>query len=411
MKKRIAVVGAGAADMAAAYLLQIKYDVTLFEAAPRLGGHAHSVSLRDSAGTELEMDVAFLVFNDRTCVRSRIRFSGAMEAEMSSCFSDPLHDLHFTLGRGLGPVIGQKRNLLRPRFWKMFVELAAFRKRAYRDLTTGADLSALTLGQYLAPYGKELRENFVLPLAAAIWSLESGDVFNFPAESILRYFYNHQLLHGKSEKRWRTLRGSSGGYVRAFQRAFSGAVRLSTPVQGVTRTESGVELQTSAGVEKFDLAVLATQADLSLKMLRNPTPDEHRLLAPWRYSENPVVLHTDTSVLHSKRAMWASWNMKRLREDKYQISYWLNRVQGFQSKEDFILSFGSPPLEERLVRQRLSFRHPIFSLASVKTQAELPSLNGKSPIYFCGSYFGHGFHEDAVASAVAVGKMLDVSWD
>lgn len=416
MKKKIAVIGSGAAGMTAAFLLQRKFDVTLFEASDRLGGHAHSVAAHDSLGHDLELDVAFLMFNDRT-YPSFGKFltqlgiaDRSIEMEMSACFSDPLHDMHFTLGRGLAPMFHQKRNLLRPRFWRIFKDLAAFRKRASADLASGHDLDKLTVGEYLAPYGEGLRENFVLPLASAIWSLDRADILNFPAGSILRYFDNHQLLHGNGEKCWRTINGSSGQYVRAFSNAFRGRVSLGDPVTRIERDSAGAVVHSRLGEERFDHVVLAGHADQSLQLLAKPTDAERRLLGAWKYHQSSVVLHKDTSVLHPSPELWASWNMRRQANGGYECSFWLNRAQSIASPDPFILTLGQPRIREELVLGRYSFSHPVISTGAVATQPLLSSLN-EGRTSFCGSYFGSGFHEDAVASAVKVAQRFGIDWD
>ncbi len=415
-RKRIAVVGGGVAGLSAAFLLQKKHDITLFEADPSLGGHAHSEVVQDSAGKSIELDTAFLIFNTSTYdnflqFMRALDVSNEMNAEMSSCFSDPFNNLHFALGLSLGKVFAQKRNFFNPAFYKFFFDLAAFRKRAYADMVAGRDLSSITLGNYLAPYGEIFVHNFVLPFTSAIWSLSGKSMLDYPASSILTYFYNHQLLAGKSPRCWKTFSGSSGHYVRAFEKDFRGNLQLGTIVTKITRTSHCVKVEHGGKVGDFDEVVLATHADVSARLLGNPLAEEVRLLGEWEYQDNPTSLHTDTSLLHADPGLWCSWNMRKQADGTHQISYCLNRVQKIESPDTFILTLGEAAVAPGRLIKKFRYRHPIFNSNTVATQKFLGGLNGKDRLFYCGSYFGHGFHEDAVRSAVDVAKHFGINWD
>lgn len=415
IRKRIAVIGGGAAGLASSYLLSKKHDVVLFEAGPSLGGHAHSERVTDPHGVQFDVDTAFLIFNDKTYAEFGAFISAlgvtqnAIPAEMSSCFSDVDKSFDYVLGNGWAPFLARPQVFLRPELIQIFADLLRFRRRAVRDLDSKTNLLGVTAGEYLAPYSRAFAENFVYPLTAAIWSLPAQGVRDYPIASLLTYFDNHQLLRGRSERRWRTFKGSSAVYIGAFTKQFSGHVHLNTPVRGVERSSEGVAVILPDRKELFDHVVLATHADTSRKLLLNPTQAESKLLKPWRYQDNPVTLHRDANLLHPNPKLWASWNMKRERGE-YQISYYLNRLQSLPSSEPLVLTLGEYTGAPDRIIKSFNYRHPIFEAASVATQTDLTSLNNIDGLSYCGSYFGYGFHEDAVKSATEVAANFGIKW-
>lgn len=406
---KIAVVGAGAAGITAAHLLSKKHDVTLFEASGTLGGHAHAEALYDPQGREFAVDTAFLIFNTATypnflrLVQELGAGSHVAPAEMSSCFEDPASGFSYTLGAGWTPFLAQPSVLLKKEFHQVLRGLRRFRRQAGLELDQKTDHSGITAGEYLKAFDPAFVQHFVWPLTSAIWSLADGQMQNYPIAALIDYFDNHQLIRGRSERRWRTFQGSSRVYVQAFQKLFRGRIRLKSPVHAIERKGETVHLQSGAGVEIFDQVVLATHADTSLKMIAGPTADEARLLGAWIYKDNPVTLHRDAGVLHRNPRMWGSWNMRRFGE-RYQISYYLNRLQSLPLAEPVVLTLGPAEVRTDLVVKKFNYRHPVFDLTSVASQRDLPRLNGPTPLHFCGSYFGHGFHEDAVRSAADVAR-------
>ena len=408
---RVAVVGGGVAGITAAHDLDGAHDVTLFEASPALGGHAHAVDVDDGQGGTLAVDTAFLIYNELHYPRfvELIRELGVesqtQPAEMSASFIDDDRSFYYALGRGIDALFYQRRNAVSGRFYRLFAELFAFRRRAYRDIARGDIPESVTLRDYLRPYSDLFRDNFVVPLASAIWSLPDTVVLAYPARQILHFFMNHRLLRGQSGDAWRTFCGSSRAYVRAFEQRYRGRLALGTAVRQVRRDDGRAQLSTSCGLETFDRIVLATHADVSLRLLADATTRERSLLGPWTYHPNTVVLHRDARVLHADRRLWASWNVVR-RAGRQRVSYHLNRVQGLRSRLDYFLTLGDGDLDPALEVARFAYRHPVFDAASVATQPQLTTLNGERGTFFCGSYHGHGFHEDAVASARRAGAAL-----
>ncbi|MFA5026272.1 MAG: FAD-dependent oxidoreductase, partial [Candidatus Methylomirabilota bacterium] len=296
-------------------------------------------------------------------------------------------------------------NLLRPRFYRFLLEIGRFCRQAEADLAGDADLG--TLADYLdrhrfLPF---MVDNYLAPMAAAIWSTPADRVTAFPARSFLRFFKNHGLLDLRHRPRWRTVAGGSHSYVRAFRDRFRGEVRLDCPIDKIHRPGSGVELQIAhRPAERFDAAVLATHADQALRLLAEPSAEEARLLGAWRYEINSTVLHTDTTVLPPAQRAWACWSFRREAGDRggqpVYVTYSMNLLQGLRTDRHYLVTLNRPSgFDESRVLARMDYHHPLFTDASMATQAALPSLNGVRDTWFCGSYFGYGFHEDAVRAA------------
>jgi uncharacterized protein len=417
-RRRIAVVGGGIAGITAAHVLQREHDVTLFEAGSSLGGHAHAIEVDDGRGGFVEVDTAFLIYNGRHYPRfcELLVDLGVNHrtspAEMSASFADYDANLHYALARGLDSLFVQRRNLVRPAFYRMFAELMLFRRRAHSDMLAGRISESLTLGAYLEGYSRMFRDDLVVPLATAIWSLPGRLVLDYPARAILQFFMNHRLLHGESGDAWRTFDGASGVYVRAFRDRFRGRLELSTPVVRIERhtgANDAVTVVTKGARHPFDAVILATHADHSLALLDSPSPEESRVLSAFRYNTSRVLLHGDAAVLHRDRRLWASWNAVT-RYGRTTVSYHLNRVQRLPaSAPDYFLTLDDDGGRRHRTIAHFDYRHPIFDVRAVASQASLAGLQGKGATYFCGSYAGHGFHEDGVESALAVTRRFGLA--
>ena len=405
-KRTVAVIGGGVAGIVAAHLLQDIREVTIFEAADYLGGHTHTVSVPHGPDCGTPVDTGFIVFNEATYPHF-IRFLDELgvpsrESEMSFGFHCERTGLTYA-GTDLFGLFVQRRNIVSPGYWRFLFEIARFCRQAKADLEAGVELG--TLDEYVRSrrYAPFMAENYLLPMAAAIWSTPAGRVGRFPALSFLRFFRNHGLLSLVQRPRWRTVSGGSCSYVRAFLRRFAGEVRLNAPVARVLRTSEGVRLEVAGdGPRVFDEVVIAAHADQALRMLGDPSPDEKRLLGAWRYEENRTVLHTDDSVLPRERAAWACWNFRRVagKDRNVFVTYAMNLLQGLTGDRQFLVTLNRPTLHDgSQVLADLVYHHPVYTVESMATQAELASLNGRRGTWFCGSYFGFGFHEDAVRSA------------
>lgn len=418
MSQRIAIVGSGISGLAAAWLLNRKHEVHLFERRDRLGGHTFTVDHAAPQG-RVALDTGFLVYNERTyptLTRVFDRLSIATQAsDMSFAVSCRNPDLEYA-GTGLSSLFAQTRNLLRPWYLRMLVEMWRFGKVGSRILEERPDPS-VSLGQFLADEGfsSAFGTYFLLPMAGAIWSTGTGLTPEFPRDTLLRFFANHGLLTISDHPQWRTVVGGSSSYIAPMIRGFADRVHLGTGVERILRDRRGATLQfTDGGTEIFDHVVVAAHADQALAMLADPTPEESEVFGAWRYSGNDTWLHTDTSLMPRRRAAWSSWNSliedAGERSTAVSLSYHLNRLQRIESETQYMVTLNPfrAPRPESVIR-RMTYHHPIYEPASVAAQERLPSLNGVNRTHFCGAYFGYGFHEDGLVSAVRVAEDFGIS--
>ncbi len=409
-QSRIAVVGAGVAGLTAAYILQRRHHVTIFEKNDYAGGHTNTVMIPSGPDKGTFVDTGFIVMNHRNyplLTRLLAQLGVPLrDSEMSFSYWDELTGLQYS-GGGLNGLFAQRRNLLRPSFIRMVREVFRFFREAERDMTAG-ELRDQTLGDYLkrGGYSEMFVRHHLIPMAAAIWSTPDNRMMEFPAESFVQFFHNHGLLTVNERPQWRTVVGGSHRYVKRMLADFQGDVRLCAPIASVRRYDDRVALATAAGpVGEFDGVVIAAHADEALGLLADPSDAEHRLLGAWVYQPNDTVLHTDVAVMPPLRRVWSSWNYTRERGSDpagpAALTYDMNRLQGLQTHTPLFVSLNRRArLPDDRVIMRTVYHHPTYSREALAAQRELPSLNGQRRTWFCGSYFGYGFHEDAVRSAV-----------
>lgn len=414
--KTIAVIGAGAAGLTAAYLLNNRYQVTLFEKNDYLGGHTNTIVIPDGPDAGTAVDTGFIVFNDRnypTLLKlfERLGIQG-QASDMSFGVHVPAVNLQYSsyMPRGL---FAQKRNFFRPFFWRMLCDIKRFNQKALADLQADC-LGDQPLGQYLSEggYEKSFMDYYLIPMGAAIWSTPCEEMLKFPAATFLRFFYNHGLLALKGRPQWMTVPGGSHSYVKVIRKTLEGKFRTQLPALGVKRFADRVEVRSARGVETFDAAVLALHADEAYRLLEDPDEEESRLLGAWTYFRNRAVLHWDESLMPPNRAAWASWNYRREPQGDIPatLTYDMNRLQSLKTKRHYFVSLNSrSPIDPGRVIREIDYMHPCYTRISVETQRELPRLNGRRNTVYCGSYFGYGFHEDAVKSAVKAAEFFGVS--
>jgi predicted NAD/FAD-binding protein len=416
--KRIAVIGAGVAGLTAAWLLQRKHHVTVFEKNRYAGGHTNTVVLEEGPDAGTPVDTGFIVLNNKTYplfnqLLARLRCP-TRTSDMSFAFYDEASGLQYA-GTGLNGLFAQRRNLVSLSYLGMLREMGRFCARSRRDLHAGA-LSGRTVGEYLSAcrYSPMLRNCYILPMAGAIWSAAYRDLDEFPAEMLMRFWENHGLLSLRDRPTWMTVEGGSQRYVRAILADFRGRVELGASVAHVRREADAVVVHdTERGDLRFDYAVLGAHADESLRLLADPSDAERALLGAWRYQENRTVLHTDPSVMPPNRRAWASWNYVHGRDatadQPVSVTYHMNRLQGLRTTQPYFVTLnnGHRVRREKIVREIL-YTHPLFDFGAMASQASLPDLNGVRRTYYCGSYFGYGFHEDAVRSAVHVARSFGI---
>ncbi len=408
--RRIAVVGSGISGLSSAWLLSQRHDVTLFEQADRLGGHSNTV-LVDGPNGQVAVDTGFIVFNRATYPNLVALFDhlgvATREAEMS--FSVSRHNGGFEYaGTSLGSLFAQPINAVRPAFWSMLSDLRRFYATAPRDLDKLA-ISAETLGDYLdrRNYGVHFKEDHLLPMAAAIWSASIDTMLDYPAASFIRFFENHGLLKLSARPAWQTVVDGSRRYVLKLAGPLVGRIQTSAKVVDIRRNAQGVSIRTADGdCAGFDDVVIASHADETLEMLGDATDQERRILGAFRYTRNRAVLHTDAALMPKRRSVWSSWNYIENAETSF-ITYWMNRLQSIATPQQFFVTLNPPfPPAAGSVLRTENYAHPVFDAGAIRAQKSLWSLQGQHNTWYCGAFFGAGFHEDGLQAGLAVAEDL-----
>lgn len=408
---RIAIVGSGIAGLATAWLLQREHEVVLFEAAPRLGGHTHTHDIH-LHGRDYRIDTGFIVFNrahyplltrlfDELGVKSQA-------TTMSFSVQSELSGMEYNAG-SLDGLFCQRRNLLSPRFLAMVRDLFRF----YRESPELLDIvgPGPTLGEYLRAngYGDAFRDEHLLPMASALWSTPSNGVLSFPARYLVQFMANHQMLQVSGRPQWQVVRGGSDRYIEALRDGWNVEERLACPVRSVRRDEDGVRVLSTAGEEHYDHLVLACHSDQALRLLDDADDSEREILGAMRYQRNDTVLHTDSRLLPRQRKAWAAWNAHVPREPAQActVSYCMNLLQGIGSPDPFVVTLNrSDTIDPAKVLRRMHYDHPIYDLASVAAQRRKSEIQGQRRTWFAGAYWGWGFHEDGMRSAIEVAAAL-----
>ncbi len=407
---KIAIIGAGVSGLLAARLLANEHDLHVFEANDYAGGHTNTVGF-DAFGRHYAADTGFMVFNERTYPNfvQMLRLLGvaARDSDMSYSVRCAESGLEYQ-GSSLNGLFAQRRNLLRPSFYRMLVDILRFNRRS-RELLKGQN-DELTLGDYLGQggYGRGFVENYLVPMGSAIWSAPPDRFRRFPARFIVNFFNNHGLLTVFGHPQWKTVQGGAVRYVKALTKPFADRIRLRCPVVSVRRHPDRVVVSwEGGGPEAFDAVVLAAHSDQSLAMLADATPAEREILSAIAYQRNETVLHTDSSLLPRCRRAWASWNSYVPAEEGRPVilTYNLNRLQGHTSPDPICVTLNATEsIDPGRILRRLVYHHPVYTREALAAQKRFHEINGKNRTYFCGAYWGHGFHEDGVRSALAVGE-------
>ena len=415
--QHVAVIGAGAAGLAAAWLLSQSQKVTLLEQESRLGGHAHTAHVTPGSDHQsVAIDTGFIVYNELN-YPNLVAWFDAMQvatenSNMSFSVSRNSGDFEYAGGPPLG-LLAQPSLVLQKRFWSMLKDLLRFYREAPQRIPHD---SSQSLGDYLAAggYSSAFINDHLMPFGAAVWSTSRTNMFDYPAAAFIRFCNNHGLLKLSGRPQWRTVSRGSQSYVEKVRSAIEandGVIRIGVQAVSVDREADGVAIALSNGeVINADSVVVATHADSALGLLSTPSDEEKALLGVFQYDQNHAVLHSDKSLMPKRKKAWCSWNYVEQNNDdaaRVSVTYWMNRLQNLKTEQDYFVSLnpGVTPDASTVVSESM-YQHPIFNSATWQAQQTLWSLQGVNNTWFCGSYFGSGFHEDAVQSGFAVAEQL-----
>ncbi len=417
----LAIIGTGISGLGCAHFLHRDHDVTLFEQHDYTGGHTNTVTVPEAGtGRPLPIDTGFMVFNHETYPNLTRLFRQLQvpvkKTDMSFSVRHEDTGLEFC-GSSLNHLFAQRRNLLRPSFYRMLLAIDRFNREAVAALGDPA-IAAQSLADYVRArgYGAAFLDLYLLPMSSAVWSTPPEKMLQFPARTLLRFFHNHGFLGLRTQHQWWTVDGGARQYVQRLTLPWRDRIRHHARVVRVSRAAGNVFGTTATGnTQRIDRHILATHGHASLALLADPTPDESRLLREFQYQPNTATLHTDASVMPRTKRAWSAWNYSLARDATGRsapaTNYWMNRLQGVSDREHYFVSInGTDRIDPRRVLRTIAYEHPLFTLGAVRAQAEIPALNaraaGTTETYYCGAWTRYGFHEDGLLSAVNVARQL-----
>lgn len=402
----IAIIGTGIAGNVAAYHLSQDHRVTVFEANDYVGGHTHTHEIKWD-GQSYTLDSGFIVFNYQTYPH----FTRLLEklnvpvqpSSMSFSVKCERSGLEYN-GSSLNTLFAQRRNLLRPSFYRMIKDILRFNREAPRFLSS-RDMKT-TLDEYLTQgrYGQDFIERYLIPMGAAIWSADPSHMHAMPAHFFIRFFHNHGMLSVDDRPTWYVIQGGSHAYVRQLTASFRDRIRTNSPVESIRRNRAFVTIKGhNQPPERFDSVFIATHSDQALQLLADPLALEEEVLRPMTYQENEAILHTDEAMLPARRRAWAAWNyhIPATTQNRVAVTYNLNILQNIQAPVHFCATLNnSREIAPNKIIRRMVYSHPVFTTESVLAQQRQEEINGTNRTYFCGAYWRYGFHEDGVVSAL-----------
>ncbi len=417
----IAVVGCGVAGLTAGWLLSRKHDVHFFEKNNYIGGHTRTLKIDSGPDAGLSVDTGFIVMNQRnyplfTQVLNQLKVPTS-PSSMTFSYFDQISKYGYS-GNSLNSLFPNLNYLVNRTHLSLIKDLWRFARIGYADLQSGF-LDGKTLGTYFKKrkFSQSFLNNYLYPMGAAIWSSPLAEMPQFPAQPYLHFLENHGLLRLTNRPQWQYVTGGSRTYIEAMLKTFTNQPKVSTAPKKIIRKDATnkIELHFPDGrVGIFDHVIIGTHADEALKLLEDPSEREQQLLSPWKYQPNTVILHSSSTHLPPNKKLWASWNFIREsglhQKSPVSVSYYMNRLQDLQSTQDYIVTLNATSkIPEKTIINQTTLTHPLYSFASMSTQPKLRKMNGSRNTWFCGSYFGYGFHEDAVKSAVEIAEAFEIS--
>ena len=402
---KIAIIGAGISGNTVAYHLHKTHDITVFEAGDHIGGHTHTHDIMHQ-GRSYAVDTGFIVFNDRTYPNfiAMLNELGVEWQPSNMSFSVRCEKTGFEYnGTTLNSLFAQRRNLLRPSFYRMIREILRFNHESLVLLDDGPEIK---LGDFLAQghYSQDFINYYIIPMGAAIWSTEPRQMMEFPARFFVRFFHHHGMLSVNNRPQWRVIKGGSARYAEAMTEGFRNRIRLHTPVANVRRLKRSVRITPVNGVEEsFDWVFFACHSDQALAMLSDASPQEKQILGAIPYQENSIVLHSDRNLLPKRKLAWAAWNYHVTPQptERVAVTYNMNILQGLDAAEPLLVTLNhTNGINPAKIIKRLSYHHPVYTTAGAAAQARHAEISGVNRTAYCGAYWRNGFHEDGVVSAL-----------
>ncbi|PAC32863.1 NAD(P)/FAD-dependent oxidoreductase [Flectobacillus sp. BAB-3569] len=412
--EKIAIIGTGIAGMGCGHFLHQDYDISLFEQNNYIGGHTNTVTV-DEAGTHVHIDTGFMVFNFQTYPNLCKLFdeinAPIKKTDMSFSVQHVPSKLEYC-GSGFNGLFAQRKQLFSLKHWKMLLQIGRFNEQSIKILDD-PKYQNHTLGEYIREFGfgEDMLWKYLVPMSSAVWSTPMELMLDFPAVSLIRFFYNHGFLGLNTQHQWYTLDGGSRMYRDILIKPFQEKIQLGRAAVSVKKEANGVSILLSDGTtELFDKVIIATHGDQALGLLEEPSVLQDKLLSKFKYQKNIATLHTDESIMPQNRLTWSSWNYRiEATENGLQpsIIYWMNQLQGVSKKKNYFVSINAQPnIDPSKILKVIEYEHPLFDVPAMQAQQQLHLLNTEGGIYFCGSYFKYGFHEDAFTSAVNLCRTL-----
>jgi len=413
--KRVAIVGTGIAGLGCAQALSSRVDLCLYEKNHYVGGHTHTVMVKEG-DSSIPIDTGFMVYNEATYPQLTALFQKFKVPTQPTCMSFSVQHTQSGLeycGSGFNGLFAQRKNIFNIRYIKMLKQIARFNKESI-EVLDNPYFEEFSVEDYIKEkkYNSDMLWKYLIPMSSAVWSSPMEDMLKFPIVSLVRFFKNHGFLGLNTQHQWYTLQNGSQAYRELLIEPFRNRIQINNAVTKVELNGNKVVVYTVNGKEQeFDKIIFASHADQTIRMIEKPTADQTRILSCFRYQKNSATVHTDESVMPKNRKVWSSWNYKIENNNGKNIPtsiYWMNNLQQVSKKKNYFVSINpfENSIDKNKIIREIQYEHPLFDVTAMKAQKELNQLNENDIMYFCGSYFNYGFHEDAYASAVMLCKKL-----
>jgi predicted NAD/FAD-binding protein len=417
--QKLAIIGTGIAGMSCGYFLHKEYDLTVYEQGDYVGGHTNTVSV-DEDGTPVNFDTGFMVFNHETYPYLTKLFAELKVETKKTSMSFSVQHVPSGLeycGSGMNGLFAQRKNIFSPKFIRMLMQISKFNKEAIKIVGSSESgvrsNEGITIAEFCKQHGlgDDFLHKYLIPMSGAVWSTPPEKMLDFPALTLIRFFYNHGFLGLNTQHQWWTVSGGSKNYRDKIIAPYKEKIQVNNAAVSVLRDDDGVIVKSKDGKAKlYDKVIFACHGDEAFQLLTKKTADETRLLSCFQYQPNRAIIHTDESVMPKTKGAWSSWNYRIAKKEDIEIPstiYWMNSLQGCSDKKNYFVSINSnSAIDPKKIIREIDYTHPLFDIPAINAQKELAKLNESGPVYFCGSYFRYGFHEDALLSSVQLCSSL-----